>query len=172
MKRSASECSQCVIGLRRPQQCGTDACFVPEGRNAAFCPKQVAEQNAPGSADADVDMQNLDTTSFDMSALMDACRELSTNREVEEKVKKSNLFMRHILTAYDEVLEEKNEDEKELSERFLKRLKKPKKKENSARQNRRQSQSKSKGENYNERYNQKVMKKKRNMKARGRMDIY
>ena len=172
MKRSASECSQCVIGLRRPQQCGTDACFVPEGRNAAFYPKQVAEQNAPGGADADVDMQNLDTTAFDMSALMDACRELSTNREVEEKVKKSNLFMRHILTAYDEVLEEKNEDEKELSERFLKRLKKPKKKENSARQNRRQSQSKSKGENYNERYNQKVMKKKRNMKARGRMDIY
>ena len=56
MKRSASECSQCVIGLRRPQQCGTDACFVPEGRNAAFCPKQVAEQNAPGGADADVDM--------------------------------------------------------------------------------------------------------------------
>ena len=155
MTRSASEYSQCVIGLRRPQQCGTDACFVPEGRNAAFCPKQVAEQNAPGGADADVDMQNLDTTSFDMSALMDACRELSTNREVEEKVKKSTLFMRHILTAYDEVL-----------------LKKPKKKENSARQNRRQSQSKSKGENYNERYNQKVMKKKRNMKARGRMDIY
>lgn len=140
--------------------------------NVLFCQRQVAEQNAPESTEADVDMHNLDSSSFDMSALMDACRELSTNREVEEKVKKSNLFMRHVLTAYDEVLEEKNEDEKELSERFLKRLKKPKKKENSVRQNRRQSQSKNKGESYNERYNQKVMKKKRNMKARGRMDIY
>ena len=119
-----------------------------------------------------IDVSNLDSTSFDMSALMDACREISTNHEVEEKVKKSNLFMKHILTAYEEVLEDKNNEEEQMSERFLKKLKKSKKRENSAKQNRRQSQSKNKGENYSERYNQKVMKKKRTLKAKSYMNIY
>lgn len=117
-------------------------------------------------------MSNLDSTSFDMTALIDACKEISTHHDVEEKVKKSNLFMKHILTAYEEVLEDKDNMEEQLPERFLKKLKKSKKRENSARQNRRQSQNKNKGENYNERYNQKLMKKKRNLKAKGRMNIY
>ena len=39
-------------------------------------------------------MSNLDTSSFDMSALMDACRDISANQEVEDKVKKTNLFHR------------------------------------------------------------------------------
>ena len=117
-------------------------------------------------------MSNLDAASFDMSALMDACKEISTNQEVGDRVKKSNLFMRHILTTYEEVLEDKDGEEGLISERFLKKLKRSKKKETSAKQNQRQSKNKSKGENYNERYNQKVMKKKRNVKARGRMSIY
>lgn len=119
-----------------------------------------------------VDVSKLDTTSFDMSALLDACKEISTNQEVEEKVKKSNLFMKHILTAYEEVLDDKDNEEEQMSERFLKKLKRSKKRENSAKQNRRQSQSKNKGENYNERFNQKLMKKKRTMKAKGYMNIY
>ena len=117
-------------------------------------------------------MSNLDAASFDMSALMDACKEISTNQEVGDRVKKSNLFMRHILTTYEEVLEDKDGEEGLISERFLKKLKRSKKKETSAKQNQRQSKNKSKGENYNERYNQKVIKKKRNVKARGRMSIY
>lgn len=114
----------------------------------------------------------MDVSSFDMSALMDACKEISTNQEVGDRVKKSNLFMRHILTTYEETLEDKEGAEESLSDRFIKKLKRSKKREATAKQNQRQSKNKSKGESYNERYNQKVMKKKRNVKARGRMSIY
>ena len=74
-----------------------------------------------------VDMSHLDATSFDMSALIDACKEISTNHEVEEKVKKTNLFMKHILNAYDEIVEEGADGKEHISETFLKKLKKSKK---------------------------------------------
>ena len=85
-----------------------------------------------------VDMSHLDATSFDMSALIDACKEISTNHEVEEKVKKTNLFMKHILNAYDEIVEEGADGKEHISETFLKKLKKSKKREPSFKQNRRQ----------------------------------
>ena len=52
-------------------------------------------------------MSNLDTSSFDMSALMDACRDISANQEVEDKVKKTNLFMRHVLERYNDKMNQK-----------------------------------------------------------------
>ena len=119
-----------------------------------------------------VDMSHLDATSFDMSALIDACKEISTNHEVEEKVKKTNLFMKHILNAYDEIVEEGADGKEHISETFLKKLKKSKKREPSFKQNRSQMQSKDKHDNYNDKMNQKLLKKKRNMRSKGRMSIY
>ena len=117
-------------------------------------------------------MLNLDTSSFDMSALMDACRDISANQEVEDKVKKTNLFMRHVLEMYNEVIEEGEKGEEKISERFLKKLKKSKKREPTNRQNRRQNEAKGKGERYNDKMNQKLMKKRRNLKTRSKMSVY
>lgn len=117
-------------------------------------------------------MNNLSNDSFDMSALMDACKEISSNAEVEEKVKKTNLFMKHILSVYDEVVEQGPDGKEQISETFLKKLKKSKKREPSARQNHRQSVLKGKGEEYNDRMNHKILKKKRNLKSKSRMSVY
>ena len=117
-------------------------------------------------------MANIDDSSFDMSALMDACKEISKNHEVEEKLKKTNLFLRHVMDAYDEVIEEGENGKEQISERFLKKLKKPKKREPSSKQNRRRNLEKGKGESYAEKMNQKMMKKKRNLKTKSRMSVY
>lgn len=117
-------------------------------------------------------MANLTSDSFDMSALLDACKEISSNAEMEEKVKKTNLFMKHILSVYDEVVEEGPDGKEKISETFLKKLKKTKKREPSARQNHRQSVLKGKGEEYNDRMSHKMLKKKRNLKAKSRMNVY
>ena len=105
-------------------------------------------------------MTNIDDSSFDMSALMDACKEISKNHEVEEKLKKTNLFLRHVMDAYDEVIEEGENGKEQISERFLKKLKKP------------SNLEKGKGESYAEKMNQKMMKKKRNLKTKSRMSVY
>ena len=102
-------------------------------------------------------MTNMDDSSFDMSALMDACKEISLNHEVEEKVKKTNLFLKYVMDAYDEVIEEGENGKEEISERFLKKLKKSKKREPSSKQNRRHNAEKEKGENYAERMNQRAV---------------
>lgn len=103
---------------------------------------------------------------------MDACKEISLNHEVEEKVKKTNLFLKYVMDAYDEVIEEGENGKEEISERFLKKLKKSKKREPSSKQNRRHNAEKEKGENYAERMNQKLQRKKRNLKTRSRMSVY
>ena len=117
-------------------------------------------------------MANIDDSSFDMSALMDACKEISKNHEVEEKLKKTNLFLRHVMDAYDEVIEEGENGKEQISERFLKKLKKTKKREPSSKQNRRRNLEKGKGESYAEKMNQKLLKKKRNLKTKRRMSVY
>lgn len=133
----------------------------------------MAEQGSKGAEeDANVDMSNLDASSFDMSALIDACKELSSNQDMEKKVKQTNLFMKHILNAYDEIVEEGPNGKEQISECFLKKLKKSKKREPSFKQNRRQLQSKDKHDNYNDKMNQKMLKKKRNTRSKGRMSIY
>ena len=111
-------------------------------------------------------LQNLTDDSFDMTALMEACRDISANAEVEEKVKKTNLFMKHILNVYNEVIEEGPDGKEKISETFLKKLKKSKKKEPSAKQNQRQATLKGKGVDYNDRMHHKVLKKKHNLKSR------
>lgn len=134
---------------------------------------QTAEQQTPAANFSEqIDMTNMDDSSFDMSALMDACKEISLNHEVEEKVKKTNLFLKYVMDAYDEVIEEGENGKEEISERFLKKLKKSKKREPSSKQNRRHNAEKEKGENYAERMNQKLQRKKRNLKTRSRMSVY
>lgn len=125
-----------------------------------------------GDNDASLDMSNVTGDSFDMTALMNACKDISSNAEVEEKVKKTNLFMKHILSVYDEVIEEGPDGKEKISETFLKKLKKSKKRQPSAKQNHRQAVSKGKSEDYNDRMTHKILKKKRNLKAKSRMSVY
>ena len=119
-----------------------------------------------------MDLSSIPDDSFDMTALLNACQEISANSEMEEKVKKTNLFMNHILSVYDEVIEEGADGKEMISECFLKKLKKSKKREPSAKQNHRQAVMKGKGEDYNDRMNHKLLKKKRNFKAKSKMSVY
>ena len=119
-----------------------------------------------------MDLSSIPDDSFDMTALLNACQEISANSEMEEKVKKTNLFMNHILSVYDEVIEEGADGKEKISECFLKKLKKSKKREPSAKQNHRQAVMKGKEEDYNDRMNHKLLKKKRNFKAKSRMSVY
>ncbi|KAK8799623.1 hypothetical protein WA158_006171 [Blastocystis sp. Blastoise] len=110
------------------------------------------------------DLSEMNNDAFDMSALVEACKEIKQQEGIEEKVKQMNPLLSQVLQAYDDAIQEGYDNEEFFSRGFLMKLKR--KAKGQKRRNQRNKSNKKKGQNYSDKLKLRAIQSKKQKKQR------